>query len=337
MAILYFVARNVFIRAIEVIIITKRKIVGKSRLLLCRPTGGLTDSLGVMYKCIQYAKKYNRLLIIDTTLSGLHDSLANYFTLQKPIPGLLGLELTPVLTEQIIAMSTTQPFQKNRNGIEMLQYQTEINAHTKNCIEPLSGEPTSFDLTRDYNSDFLIYHYFGGGAHNAIKVLPYLKLRPEVSQKIVQRTNSFSALKYDATHIRCTDYSIDYQVFLQKLQSKLKTKTLLLCSDNQEVIEYAKNNLHSIELLFTNSFASLDGTPLHAEESSYYTLSQSKRYNLNIDLLTDLYGLSGSVRFHPAILLPSKAQTVKYSGFTILAMHLQKHQTIRNKIFVNND
>ena len=49
------------------------------RYLLCRPRGGFNDTLSQIFLCMQYAKKTNRKLIIDTTRSGLHDNFSSYF------------------------------------------------------------------------------------------------------------------------------------------------------------------------------------------------------------------------------------------------------------------
>jgi hypothetical protein len=49
------------------------------RYLLCRPHGGLNDTLCQIEKCWKYALKSDRVLIIDTRNSGLHADFSEYF------------------------------------------------------------------------------------------------------------------------------------------------------------------------------------------------------------------------------------------------------------------
>ena len=40
--------------------------------LLCRPGGGLNDNLCVIQKCIEYSKRFNRILLIDTNYNNTY-------------------------------------------------------------------------------------------------------------------------------------------------------------------------------------------------------------------------------------------------------------------------
>jgi hypothetical protein len=62
--------------------------------VLCLPRRcGFNDVLTLIWDSYSYAKKFNRHLIVDTRLSGLHDSLSSYFTLRKAFFG-VDLELS---------------------------------------------------------------------------------------------------------------------------------------------------------------------------------------------------------------------------------------------------
>ena len=50
-----------------------------SKYLLCRPRGGLNDTLTQISLCLDYAFKFKRHLIIDTMRSGILDRFDNYF------------------------------------------------------------------------------------------------------------------------------------------------------------------------------------------------------------------------------------------------------------------
>jgi hypothetical protein len=54
--------------------------------LLCRPRGGLNDTLVQIYDCYKYCEKYNRCLLIDTTYSSfMKSSFSDYFTFTNNI------------------------------------------------------------------------------------------------------------------------------------------------------------------------------------------------------------------------------------------------------------
>ncbi|MCP5000226.1 MAG: hypothetical protein GY933_16185 [Hyphomicrobiales bacterium] len=47
--------------------------------LLCRPKGGLNDTLCQIERCWQYAEQHHRTLIVDTTRSCFAGEFSNFF------------------------------------------------------------------------------------------------------------------------------------------------------------------------------------------------------------------------------------------------------------------
>src|SRR5947209_3468047 len=64
--------------------LTRRSLLSKDRLLLCRPQGGLNDMLCQIEKCCQYADRVGRTVIVDTDYARsapatFKDHLSKYF------------------------------------------------------------------------------------------------------------------------------------------------------------------------------------------------------------------------------------------------------------------
>ena len=55
----------------------------KEKFLLCRPQGGLNDTLCQIELCWRYAARFNRTLIIDARKSGLHADFSEFFQQKK--------------------------------------------------------------------------------------------------------------------------------------------------------------------------------------------------------------------------------------------------------------
>ncbi len=57
------------------------------RLLLCRPQAGLTDILSQIGKCLRYADRFNRTVIVEMDFKGavhFRDDFGVYFTSHDP-------------------------------------------------------------------------------------------------------------------------------------------------------------------------------------------------------------------------------------------------------------
>ena len=49
------------------------------KVVLCRPRGGLNDTLCQIQRCFAYCRKHGRTLVLDTSRSGLRDDFFRYF------------------------------------------------------------------------------------------------------------------------------------------------------------------------------------------------------------------------------------------------------------------
>ena len=52
-----------------------------SKVVVCRPRGGLADSFAQISKCMIYAQAHNRILIVDAVNAGQLQRLNDYFTI----------------------------------------------------------------------------------------------------------------------------------------------------------------------------------------------------------------------------------------------------------------
>ncbi|MDI9347932.1 MAG: hypothetical protein QM538_05455 [Methylacidiphilales bacterium] len=325
------------------------------RVLLCRPLGGFTDMLGVCNMCLEYAIKYRRTLIIDTTHSGMQDSFSNYFVINHSYAKNIKLSFTPELKKTLSTLRSNQPCIKKYNGVNNLDFQYTYVKKSDNFHDIATGERLWFNLKDNHSSDLLLYQQWGGHIEDALPILPYINIKEEIRQIINHKIKHILANDYEATHIRNTDYKTDYKSFLNSLAHKIKSKRLLLCSDSMEVMEYAKSYFVNtpLQLLTTDSRTSTSYMPLHGTHGMIGTLDKNDQYVLNIELLTDLFALSHASIIHPApiyemnykyvhndekitqptALLFQENENPLYSTFVRLALYLQQNKEVRKLFF----
>ncbi|MDI9347908.1 MAG: hypothetical protein QM538_05335 [Methylacidiphilales bacterium] len=309
------------------------------RVVFCRSMGGFTDTMASIHRCLQYAITNNRMLVIDTSYSGLHDAFAKYFVLQKNLPIRVELELTEALKQKIFALPSTQPFLLHKTTEQKMNYNFgfDNSGLILGYINPDSKQPTFFDLTKPYDSQLLIYQNSVGFQDlqeiKSLGVFTWFRVKPTISNQIISRLEHFNGKMYESIHVRCTDYFSDYKTFFEKIKPEITSTYLLICSDRQEVIEYGMQYFTGQIVLSTNSFSSEDNAPLHDRWARYSKISKQERFKLNIDLLVDLCALSGASKYHRIPITKTKGFTPQYSGFSNAAFYLHHNQHERKNFF----
>lgn len=273
------------------------------------PRGGFVDIITVIEKCLYYAVKYNRLLIIDSSGSQMKDDIQKYINFNHPNIKVCNVanfynsirELSIYPREIKCNLDTIG--QAHTNGIYM--YMAE------------SGEKVSLriDLTKDYFEDVVIYcHYRDGGI--ATMIFNHIK----ISDFIINEYNSRVAKlpkDYISFHIRNTDYKSDVYSFIEIHKQKMLSSPFFLASDNQNDINKIKSEFGNN--VYTFSKGSTSGLPLHflGGKSVEY-----KKQNI-IDCICDLLLLASGVEIYCS---------QQYSGFSKLASYLQKNKDVLHNI-----
>ena len=277
-----------------------------NRILFCRPRGGLNDTLNQIHKCKLYSDKFNRELWVDTSRSGLKDSLANYFKPTKHFK--FGV---PISSSSELGFCYPDCISKDYRS-----YQS-IYVPSDNYVETNSRSPLTFDFNTDYGHDILVHEQCGGGS-SAIRALRLLQLRKEIGSMINDAISSLG--EYDAIHVRNTDLATDYRAFFLDIESEVNRK-VVLCTDDNRCQQYAKN-FWGDRLILIHDVPATGGRSLHESE-----LFGVDKFSLNVDSILDLFILACCRNLYSR----STNEGV-LSGFVILAENLRKRPRVTRKL-----
>jgi len=261
--------------------------------LLCRPHGGFNDTLNQIYHCWKYAKKYDRVLWVDTTRSGFKDCFSQYF-IRTP-------EMNFGIPKGVEERSC---FPQEVEG-RILTYESIYQLELHNFTQIPGGNLLTFEFDRDYTEELLLHEQCGGG-DRAIRILRFLTLNNKISFAIKKKLVSLG--DYIAIHVRHTDLKTNYRSFFHKIKDSVGTKKVVLCTDSYQCQMYAQNVFPDIEI--SSDIPDTQGRKLHESE---YTC-----FKTNVQLLTDLNVLVCSRK-----MLYTETEGNELSGFTELALRLR--------------
>ena len=278
--------------------------------LLCRPRGGLNDSLCQIQKCFDYADKYKRVLIIDAKDSGLMGEFSDFFS-----PCNSGVKVYGSSAEfdysNLLECSRYPDVIFDGSG----RYEAVFSAlpHHQNYIDILSGTLLTFNFNRDYEERVLIHEQCGGGT-KSFGFLEKFRLSDAVLLIAKERLKELQG-DYLSIHVRNTEeYLTNYPYFFNKIFSKVSQKKLLVCSDDPGVVEFAKEFFIHTKIISVSNIRSVGNKPLHFH--STYENDDEKR-DATINSLMDCVALAGASKFfymNPAHGHPS--------GFAVLTAYL---------------
>jgi hypothetical protein len=283
------------------------------KFLLCRPHGGLNDVFCQIEKCWEYAEKFERILIIDTTLSGLHTKFSEFFEPRHKTDKVF-FELGENQLAFLNGTSCFPPelFQKLDN------YEAEAADEIHNLVVKNTKVPLTFDFSRAYDEMLLVHEQWGGG-NLSFDLVPRLKISQEIRSIILRRISGLNR-KYVAIHVRNTDYQTDYMEFFSRIRSRIGHNPLLVCSDDVQVIKYAQTFFTASILLFSRELLDTEGKPLHHRNTFS---NQEERRQIIIDTIVDLVGLARAHRLYF-----TNVSSGHTSGFSRLAQYLRKNKAL---------
>jgi len=327
----------------------------KEKYVLCLPRGcGFNDVLCQINEAYKFSKKSNRTLLIDTRLSGLADSLSNYFDLliqdntiklnlkDEDIHKLNKLTCFPNELEGKIdwiyyrfaaieskKMDTWIYFNSIHNLFKVLFYVLKninlnsISLKIKFIVNYLNIRKNKFCIQFDNLETHpaeLVVHHMSGGGEESIETLRMLKLKNEIINKINLKI-IFLGFDYDAIHIRNTDYKSEYVTFLERVKLKTLGRKIFLCTDNLDIIRVAKETMNHTEIVDIEKFfpkCKRKNSPIHFQ----WGLSKETIQLNNIIMLADLIGMAKSKNlFYPN--LAENIHQARISGFSLLAENLK--------------
>lgn len=285
-----------------------------SRFVYCQPVGGLNDTLCEIERCWSYAERNSRALVIDTRVSGLMDQFSSFFAVKAA-----KIPVFPTVTQELLDHLNQLSAYPEVIAGRFVEYTRTHREPIEARVEIPSNIPLTFDLTQTYEHGVLLRESLGGG-HDAHQVVKRIALHEAVRQE-VRRALEKLPQSYVGIHVRNTDYITDYKPFFEKLLPKVVGRTVLVCSDDQEVIDYAKT-FFDLSTVVASSYTPVKkGMRLH-EDISYD--DQESRTRATINSLIDLLALAAAERLY--YIDVTRGRT---SGFSMLANYLQKHRDVR--------
>jgi hypothetical protein len=159
-----------------------------------------------------------------------------------------------------------------------------------------------------------VHEQCGGGSHS-FSLLEKLSISSKIRPIILERISHFGG-KYYAVHVRNTDLKTDYKEFFSEISPQLKNKPLLVCSDDLNVIQYARAFFSSSDILVSSEIPDTKGKAIHGD------YSENSKKN-SIDAIVDLIALGKSEK-----LFFSRVNAGHTSGFSALAAHLSRNKYV---------
>ena len=299
----------------------------QERVLLCRPHGGLNDSLDVIEHCWRYAANSDRQLIIDMSRSSFCTNFGKFFT-TKFDDSMTLFELSDVVIEQLNMKNCSVPEIEGRIG----EYVTRIQLHEtishlewRLPVEDVSSKSLGISFDNEYSADLVVHESYRMGALTS-SLLRRLVFQKSVSEEISARLLELRKHKYLGIHIRNSDIKSDYHEFFNRMKEKFDNQIVLVCSDDSRVIEYAIRNLDKSVVLTSSEIPQLAGQPYQIP----FVNGAEAREKLSMDALVDLVALGESQELFSTLIINRE---VVHSGFSQLAAELCADKSISQELF----
>lgn len=272
--------------------------------VFCRPQGGWNDTLVQVSRCLEYAVRHGRRLMVDTARSGLLDELTHYFRPALAFPG-IEFSVPAGFAEASRGMSCIPSCLAGRGIVYGSSYDEQAN-----YVETTSRQPLTFDMQRSHAEQLLVHEQCGGGGDSR-KFFDWAEPVPRVCLEIRKRLASLPG-RYVALHVRHTDRSTRYPEFFEAAKPHVAGTAVLVCTDSLEVLTYARKAMDSSKVFSVSDIPDSRGQSLHHNPGV-------TDWNVNVGGLVDLAAMSRA----QAILHPSPSLGFA-SGFVALAVSLMR-------------
>lgn len=300
-----------------------------TKYVICRPHGGMNDSLDVVEQCWRYAERHDRSLLVDMKHSAFCKSLADYFVpLDKSV---VNFRYRFRSFSRLDFLSSEPKILRHRVN----RYKTRIKLHEtiselewRMLVEVNSDTEVGFDFSNNHEAKILICESYRIGS-DADSFLKRVLLNSEVADEINETLRTFCSLPYVGIHIRNTDLQSDFLGLFERLRPELEGRRILICSDDHKVKIEATKAFPKSEVFSTSDIPALNGKPY--QRPYLNTLAGERK--LVIDSLTDLFSLLFATGFHSAAIVNRQE---KESGYSQLARRLRADPKIVENLGIPN-
>jgi hypothetical protein len=285
--------------------------------LLCRPQGGINDILCCIERCWCYAEQFDRRLFIDCRQSGIRDDFWKYFR-PRVSESHLDFDLDYCVFDNV----DTLP--KCIEG-RVSTLHTEYSMTQGGFTDIVSDALVTFEMSSAFDTSLLVHEQgWTGGRFTSPGLLSKLLFTPLVQKDIKARLASLPE-KYIGLHVRNTDYTTDYQSFIESSKSTLSGRDVVICSDSLAVINYVQRELTESRVVRLSTFENDSHVRLHYRELG------DQQYRGNIEALIDLCALALS----EVLLFSNVREANRPSGFSMLAYYLNQNKHIVHELLNN--
>jgi tetratricopeptide (TPR) repeat protein len=283
------------------------------KFLLCRPHGGLNDTLCQIEKCWKYAEKFGRTLIIDTLNSGLLAEFSEFFS---PRNSLTKVNFS-LSEQQLFFLNTLTCFPHSVQG-KLRTYFAVHSINFGNYVDRETSVMLTFNFDKNYDESVLIHEQSGGG-NLSFNLLNRVSISENIRPIVLNRIQDIG-YDYLAIHVRNTDYQTQYKDLFQDIYPSVTNKSLLVCSDDAEVISHARSFFTLSKILISSQTSQTGSKPLHFS-ATHSDDEQRKKATTNS--IIDLIALGRSTKLYFTNVTAGHS-----SGFSRLAMYLCENKNV---------
>ncbi|MFZ1546150.1 MAG: glycosyltransferase, partial [Candidatus Nitrotoga sp.] len=258
------------------------------KFLLCRPHGGLNDTLCQIEQCWRYAEKFGRTLIIDTLNSGLLAEFSEFFS---PRNSLTKVHFS-LSEKQLCFLDTLNCFPHSVQG-KLKTYFAVYSIDSKNYVDRETTAILTFNFDKNYDELVLIHEQSGGGTLS-FDLLNRISISENIRPIVLDRIQHLG-YDYLAVHVRNTDYQTQYKDLFRDVYPSANNKSLLICSDDAEVISHAKNFFTLSNVLTSSQTPQTGNKPLHLRTTHS---DDEQRKKATINSIIDLIALGRSTELY---------------------------------------
>jgi len=262
-----------------------------TRYIICKPRGGMIDMMTLIVMALKYAKRTNRLLVIDTRKS-LHfiDGFRRYFYFSnnktyKDDLNKLYFELKDKQSYPPLELKDKQIYPP----LELKDKKSyppppPLDYFNFNPFQVEKEKHPQIDLKRDYQYPVILFGYDNTSLERDINYFfRHFKPKPLITDVLDIRLKKLPS-NFISVHVRNTDYKSDVDKFIDDNYDNFKDKPIFLATDDIKSIEKFKK-IFSNENIY--NFMNLkdknrDNLPIHKMKRS---LKDHERFN--IDTVTD--------------------------------------------------
>ncbi|MGI9178225.1 MAG: hypothetical protein ACR2IT_10260 [Pirellulales bacterium] len=295
---------------------------GGPRLVLCRPRGGLNDTLNQIERCWAYAERFGRRLFVDASRSGLSGPFTEYFRLRDATAN-VALHPSPEDEAAFDTLPAEPAELTGRIGTYVATYGLPPLGHR---ADGPGRAAVRFDPDRPHAAALLV-HEQGGGGTDSLAALRRLRFTDPVAEIIRSRVAPLGT-GYLGVHLRHTDDRVDAEGVFASLRAMVAGRRVIVCTDDPAVIELARGILNASEVLTASTIQDANGRPQHDLRWFDAFPDPASRRRANLDALVDLVALGRADR-----VFVTRCYSGRHSGFGRLAQLLSEHRDVLDGLF----